>query len=164
MPYITRATNAAVLFALVIGLGGCSFFLKKDDPNKVSAREVKVHYRSPSHEELNTFQTFFRKETRPGHYAEMTFDLDASQQLLILNRAFLTKFFNLPPVIAVTTAAKDTSFLRVASGTLDWTVRWRGSRAELDAAGTSLPEFLDYLDSTIHATRAYKQLPKSDAQ
>lgn len=145
----------------VVLLSGCSFFLKTDDPNKVNAREVKVHYRSPEHEELNTFQTYFRKETRPLHYAEMTFDLDASQQLLILNRAFLTKFFNLPAMIPVTTASKDTSYVRVASGTLDYTVRWRGTRAELETAGTTLPEFLEYLDSTVHATKAYKQLPKS---
>jgi hypothetical protein len=150
------------LFALLLTLSltGCTFFLRNDDPNKAATNETKVRYRSPSHEELNSFESYFRKETQPAHYAQTKFDLNASQQLLILNRAFLAKFFNMPQFVGSTGSGADTCSLRIASGALDWTVRWTDSPEQLRSSGSKLPELLAYIDSTVHSTPEYRQLPK----
>jgi hypothetical protein len=147
---------------LVVVLSGCSFFLHKDDPNKASNSEMKLHYKNAAHEEVNSFQGYVRKETKPLYYAETKFELGPSQQLLILNRAFLAKFFEMPAAIGTLSAGKDTNSLRIASGVLDWTVKWTASTDELRASGSKLPELLTYVDSTLHATHEYQILPKRE--
>lgn len=145
---------------LLATLCGCAFSLKSaDEKETASSREMKLHYKSPDHEEVNSFERFVRKETRPKHYAESRFDFDESQQIFILNRAFLTKFFDLPKFVVTSATTADTSYLRIASGILDWTVKWQGTKDNLRASGSQLPELLDYIDSTVHASKDYQQLP-----
>jgi hypothetical protein len=152
------------LFLFVIGviLSGCIINFQSEVPKK-GIVDVKVRYVYPEKNELNTFDGYYKKQLEPGHYAQTKIELDPGQQLLILNKALVYRFYQMPDTFyhkGETTSAADQS-LRIRADTLDKTIYWHGSATDLQLKHHRLPELIDYIDSIVESTDEYQGLPKS---
>ncbi len=155
--------------SLVIGSLGIALTLAscvvnlKSEKSEENLIHVDIQYAYPGKSELNTVQHSYRKELEPGRYAqteEVAFD--PGQQLLILNRALVLHFFEMPDNLKHTTETDTQSHhLRLHADTLDHTITWKGSVEGLRPDKYHLKELTDYIDSMLHSTDAYQALPKS---
>src|SRR6266566_2317383 len=142
---------ALFTFAFVIILSGCVVNLKSEktaEPKK-GLIDVKVHYTYPGKNELNTFDGFYKKEIEKGRYAQTKIKLDPGQQLLVLNKAFVLKFYQMPDSFTHKGegASSDKHLLRIQADTLDRTVYWNGSIDNLQPTKFQLKELVQYIDS-----------------
>ncbi len=145
-----------------IALSGCVINFKPPVPVHGIIR-VDAHYVYPGKNEFSSDERFYKKEIETGKYAETRIDLDPGQQLLILNKAIVLHFYQMPDTFYhVGSGAVGTPhFLRIWADTLDKTVRWFGSTADLQPTNFNLRQLVEYVDSIVKSTDDYKGLPKS---
>ena len=151
-------------FALVLlfALSACVVNLKNEKTTS-NIIHVDVQCSYPGKNELNTIEHSYRKEIAEGRYAksdELAFD--PGQQLLILNRALVLHFFEMPATLKHTTETDtQTHSLHIVADTLDNTVTWRGSLDGLRPDKYRFKELVEYIDSMARTTDAYLILPKA---
>lgn len=157
--------NPKLLVCLTaIALSGCIINFKSPIPSVIPAHfHVDVHYVYPGRNEFNSYDRFYKKEIETGHYAETRCTLDPGQQLLILNKAVVLHFYQMPDTFyhAGNTRAGQPHFLRIWNDTLDKTVHWFGSTDSLQPASYELKGMMEYVDSIVKSTDDYVALPKS---
>ncbi len=147
---------------IAFGLSGCIIYFKSPVPQQ-ELIHVDVHYVYPGKSEFNSYERYYKKEIDVGNFAETRLDLDPGQQLLILNKAIVLHFYQMPDTfyhIGSTTTGSP-HFLRIWADTLDKTVRWFGSTADLQPANYKLRMLIEYVDSIVKSTDDYQSLPKS---
>ncbi len=87
-------------------------------------------------------------------------ELDPGQQLLVLNKAFVLHFYQMPDSFYhAGHPAGEPQFLRISADTLDKTVHWTGSLDSLHPLGYHLDSLVRYVDSIVKSTDAYQALP-----
>jgi hypothetical protein len=156
-----------IVFVLVlVGLTGCVVNLKSEKTG-TNIIHVDVLCAYPGKSELNTFDGYYKKEIATGHYAQTKIELDPGQQLLILNKAFVLHFYNMPAVFTHP-AETDTGIahdahhsLRIRADTLDHTISWQGSIQGLHPNTYHPEQLFEYIDSIVRSTDEYQGLPKS---
>ena len=150
------------IFAIGLTFSGCVINFHKELPTK-GVIDVKVHYVYPGKNELNTFEGYYKKEIGTGHYAQTKIELDPGQQLLILNKALVYHFYQMPDTFyhKGETLTSPLQYLRIQADTLDRTVYWQGSVKDLSLKSYHLPELLEYIDSIVKSTDEYQGLPKT---
>ena len=85
------------LIVALIFLAGCVVNFKNPAPKTKGIIHVDTHYLYPGRNEFSTYNKFYKKEVAPGRFAETkTIELDPGQQLLVLNRALVLRFFEMP--------------------------------------------------------------------
>lgn len=149
------------LLAGVLALAGCIINFKSETP-KQQIIHVDVQCAYPGKCELNTFGGYYKKEIAPGHYAQSELAFDPGQQLLILNKALVLHFYNMPATFTHTTET-DTQHhsIRIHADTLDHTITWQGSIEGLRPAKYHPEQLYTYIDSMLRSTDAWKVLPKA---
>jgi hypothetical protein len=147
---------------LLFALASCVVNLKNEKTTQ-NIIHVDVQCSYPGKNELNTIEHSYRKEISDGHYAkteELAFD--PGQQLLILNRALVLHFFEMPATMKHTTETDTQShMLHIKADTLDHTVAWHGTVDGLRPDKYHFKELVDYIDSLTRSTDAYLVLPKA---
>src|SRR3954471_8129790 len=84
---------------LVFALSSCIVNLKNEKA-KENLIHVDVQLAYPGKSQLNTFEGTYKKEIQTGHYAQSDeLRFDPGQQLLILNRALVLHFFEMPDAL-----------------------------------------------------------------
>jgi len=116
---------------LCIGLvyfTGCVVNFKSEkEPPKKGVMDVKVDMAYPGKSELNTFDGFYKKEIEKGRYAQTEIKLEPGQQLLVLNKALVLKFFQMPaPNSRIRALRPLRSRIRSVSRPIRWTERSPG--------------------------------------
>ncbi len=161
------------LFSLffLVAFGGCVINFKNPVPLTKGIIHVDTHYRYPDKNEFSTYDKFYKKEVAPSKYVQAKdAELDPGQQLLVLNKAFVLHFYDMPDTFFHENAAHEklagdaTQFIRISADTLDRTVYWSGSLDSLHPAGHHLRELVEYVDSMVKSTDAYKSLPASSGE
>ncbi len=161
--------KASVLgFALILSiLAGCVINFKSEKPPTKGVINVGVNYQYPGKNEFSTFKHYYKKELESGRYAQTDhIELDPSQQLLILNKALVLHFYDMP----ATFRHKDESgngtpqMLRIAADTLDHTVSWSGTIDDLHPNNYHIKELVQYVDSIVKSTSDYQDLPKAKGE
>ena len=150
-----------IVFVLVlVGLTGCVVNLKSEKTG-TNIIHVDVLCAYPGKSELNTFDAYYKKEIATGHYAQTKIELDPGQQLLILNKALVLHFYQMP---ATFTHESETDTLhhslRIRADTLDRTISWQGSIQGLHPNTYHPEQLFEYIDSIVRSTDEYKGLPK----
>lgn len=145
-----------------IALCGCRVNLKQVVP-EYNIIHVDVHYMYPGRNEFSTYERFYKKEIDTGHFAETQCQLDPGQQLLVLNKAIVLHFYQMPDTFYHTDHAKtgQPHFMRIWADTLDKTVHWFGSTDSLHPVNYDLKTLVEYVDSIVKSTDDYQGLPKS---
>jgi hypothetical protein len=156
-PFIGKAG----VFLLAVTLAGCVLNFKSENPKLKGIIHVDTHYLYPGRNEFSTYDKFYKKEIAPSRFAETkTIELDPGQQLLVLNKALVLHFFEMPDSFYHDGHYRDLpQFIRISADTLDKTVRWNGSLDSLHPAGHHLDELVEYIDSIVKSTDAYQALP-----
>ena len=151
-----------------VALSGCVINFKNPLPATKGVIHVDTHYEYPGKNEFSTYDKFYKKEVAPGRYAQAKdATLDEGQQLLVLNKAFVVRFYQMPDTFYHWNAANQQvlgaqpQFIRISADTLDKTVYWSGSLDSLHPAGHHLKELVEYVDSIVKSTDAYKDLPSN---
>jgi hypothetical protein len=136
---------------------------KSERPKTMGIIHVDTHYLYPGRNEFSTYDKFYKKEIAPGRFAETKdIQLDPGQQLLVLNKAFVLHFYDMPDSFFHTGhVAGEPQFIRISADTLDKTVHWTGSLDSLHPAGHHLQELVEYVDSIVKSTDAYQALPSN---
>jgi hypothetical protein len=147
---------------VAIALSGCIINFKPPVPQQ-DLIHVDAHYVYPGKNEFNSSERFYKKEIDIGNFAETRLDLDPGQQLLVLNKAIVLHFYQMPDTFYHTGigAVGQPHFLRIWADTLDKTVRWYGSAVDLQPAKYNLRLLIEYVDSIVKSTDDYQSLPKS---
>lgn len=148
------------ILSLALCVSSCVVNLKSEKTG-TNIIHVDVLCAYPGNSELNTFEGYYKKEVAPGHYAQTKIEFDPGQQLLLLNKALVLHFYQMPATFTHTTEP-DTQrhTIRIVADTLDRTISWQGSIRGLHPT-TYHPELLfEYIDSMIQSTDAYQALPK----
>ncbi len=145
-----------------IAIGGCEITFKPPVPLMGIIR-VDAHYVYPGRNEFSSYERFYKKEIDTGHFAETRIDLDPGQQLLVLNKAIVLHFYQMPDTFYHTDHATtgQPHFLRIWADTLDKTVHWFGSIDSLHPVNYDLKTLVEYVDSIVKSTDDYQGLPKS---
>ncbi len=160
----TKYSFAAL--GVLVFIVGCVINFKSE----VSGRHVihvDTHYRYPGRNEASTSDRYYKKEVQPGRFAQSTdFSLDDGQQILVLNKAFVYHFYQMPDTFYHAgekggPPAGQPQFLRIWADTLDKTVHWNGSIDSLHPSKFQLKELVEYVDSIARSTDAYKSLPEN---
>ncbi len=151
-----------ILCLAAIALSGCVINFKPPVPQQAPIR-VDAAYMYPGKNEFNSSQQFYKKEIEIGHFAKTQCTIDPGQQLLILNKAVVLHFYQMPDTFyhAGNSPVGAPHFLRIWADTLDKTVRWYGSADSLQPASANLNELVEYVDSIVKSTDDYQGLPKS---
>ncbi len=151
-----------MLSLMVIAIGGCVVNLKTT-LQKRERIHVDAHYRYPGRNEFSSSERFYKKEIDSGHFAQTVCSLDPGQQLLVLNKAVVLHFYQMPDTFYHADRAQSgpPQFLRIWADTLDKTVYWSGSMQDLQPADNHLQELVEYIDSIVKSTDDYQGLPKS---
>jgi hypothetical protein len=149
------------LLTICILFAGCVINFHSELPKR-GIIDVKIDEVYPGKNELNTFDGYYKKEIEPHRYVQTKIELDPGQQLLILNKALVFHFYQMPDTFyhkgeAVSSAEQH---LRIRADTLDHTIYWQGSANDLQLKNHHLPELLDYIDSIVKSTDEYQGLPK----
>ncbi|MFI5201885.1 MAG: hypothetical protein ACHQNE_05830 [Candidatus Kapaibacterium sp.] len=155
--FIEKAGMVLIAFALA----GCVINFKNPVPITKGVIHVDMHYIYPDRNEFSTYDKFYKKEVAPGRFAETKdIQLDPGQQLLVLNKALVLHFYNMPDsFFHIGRAAGEPHYIRISADTLDKTVHWTGSLDSLHPAGQHLQELVEYVDSIVTSTEAYQALP-----
>ena len=155
-----------ILCSLVVLVSGCVINFKNPIPQTKGIIHVDTHYQYPGKNEFSTYDKFYKKEVSAGRYAQAKdAELDPSQQLLVLNKALIYHFFDMPDTFYHWNASNqrisgtEPQFIRISADTLDRTVYWSGSLDSLHPAGHRLKDLVEYVDSIVKSTDAYKSLP-----
>src|ERR1035437_10665763 len=91
--------KSTFVIAALIFLAGCVVNFKSERPKTKGLIHVDAHYLYPGRNEFSTYDKFYKKEVAPGRFAETkTIELDPGQQLLVLNKAFVLHFFEMPDI------------------------------------------------------------------
>ncbi len=152
---------------LVLGLSvvaGCVINFKSEKPPQKGIIHVDVNYQYPNKNEFSTYSHSYKKELEPGRYAQTDhIELDPSQQLLILNKALVLHFYDMPESFhhKEESGRGTPQMIRIAADTLDHTVRWVGSLDSLHPNNYHLKELVEYVDSIVKSTSDYRDLPKA---
>jgi len=151
--------TSVVLLALT--LAGCVVNFKNPVPITKGIIHVDTHYLYPGRNEFSTYDKFYKKEVAPGRFAETKdIQLDPGQQLLVLNKAFVLHFYDMPDSFFHAGHYPDVpQFIRISADTLDKTIHWTGSLDSLHPEGHHLQELVEYVDSIVKSTDAYQALP-----
>jgi hypothetical protein len=170
--------SKAALVSIFLLFAGCVINFKSEHPTK-GIIHVDIHYVYPGKNEMNTFEGFYKKEISPGHFAQTNIKLDPGQQLLVLNKAFVLHFYQMPDTFYHAGGEEIKAViqsLRIKADTLDKTIYWHGARTARTnrappsngSGGTSLTpekyharELIEYIDSIVRSTDDYQGLPKS---
>ncbi len=162
LPFIEKAWMALFLLAFA----GCVINFEHRVPAK--GMRVDVHYLYPGRNEFSSRGKFYKKQIAPGRFAQTnSMELDPEQQLLVLNKAFEFHFYQMPDSFYHTDypagahPAGSPQFIKISVDTLDKTVRWSGSLGGLQPAGYHLKELVEYVDSIVKSTDAYRALPSN---
>jgi hypothetical protein len=159
-----RTLRKSILCIGLVYFTGCvvNFKSEKETPQK-GVMDVKVDMAYPGKSELNTFDGFYKKEIEKGRYAQTEIKLEPGQQLLVLNKALVLKFFQMPAQFTHkgAEATAEPHSLRIKADTLDRTVAWTGSMDDLHPNNFRLQELVTYIDSIVRTTDDYTGLPKS---
>ncbi|HEY3875523.1 MAG TPA: hypothetical protein VGM92_08595 [Candidatus Kapabacteria bacterium] len=157
------AASAAML-SMLVAVAGCVINFK--DPN---AQRILIHadaaYRYPGRCEFNSNGKYYKKEIQKGHFAETKdIELDPGQQLLVLNKAIVLNFYQMPDTFYHKGSGprQQSQFIRIWADTLDKRVYWNGSLDSLQPHKYHLKELVEYVDSIVKSTDEYRNLPKSD--
>jgi|GEM_PF-2539059 len=153
--------STTVLFALIFA--GCVVNFKNAHPKTKGIIHVDAHYLYPGRNEFSSSDKFYKKEIASGRFAETkTIELDPGQQLLVLNKALVLHFFEMPDsFFHANHYPASPQFLRISADTLDKTIRWSGSLDSLHPAGHHLEELVEYVDSIVKSTDAFQALPSN---
>lgn len=145
-----------------IAIGGCVINFKSEHTTN-GIIHVDAHYVYPGKNEFSTDERIYKKEVENGHFAETRLELDPGQQLLVLNKALVLHFYQMPDTFYHVGGATsgEPHYLRIWADTLDRTVRWTGSADSLHPVNFKLKELVEYVDSIVKSTDDYKALPKS---
>ncbi len=149
------------LLILVFFASGCVINFKSEKPTK-GIIHVDVQYVYPGKCEMNSVEGFYKKELEPGHYAQTKIELDPGQQLLILNKALVLHFFEMPVTFArraKSSADAEPQSLRIHADSLDRTIQWQGSMDGLQMGKYHPDELIQYVDSIVRSTEEYQGLP-----
>jgi hypothetical protein len=159
LPFIEKA----VIFLLAFALAGCVVNFKNEHPKTKGIIHVDAHYLYPGRNEFDSYDKFYKKEIAPGRFAETkTIELDPGQQLLVLNKALVLHFFEMPDsFFHANHYPASPQFIRISADTLDKTIRWSGSLDSLHSAGHHLEELVEYVDSIVKSTDAFQALPSN---
>jgi len=149
--------------AIVYFTGCVVNFKSEHETPKKGIMDVKLQLAYPGKSELNTFDGFYKKEIEKGKYAQTEIKLEPGQQLLVLNKALVLKFFQMPAQFTHkgAEATSEAHSLRIKADTLDRTVAWTGSMDDLHPNNFRLKELVTYIDSIVRSTDDYTGLPKS---
>ena len=152
-----------ILCSLAVYFTGCVINLKSEKQPTQGMINVQVDGKYPGKSEFNTFDGFYKKEIDKGRYAQTDLKLDPGQQILILNKAFVYKFFDMPQTFTHKSgdAGGEQHSLRIKADSLDRTVTWSGSIDDLEPKKYQLKELVEYVDSMVKSTDSYSGLPKS---
>jgi hypothetical protein len=147
---------------LAFALTACVVNLK-NEKTKQNLIHVDVQCTYPGKNQLNTFDGTYKKEIAPSRYAQTDeLKFDPGQQLLILNRALVLHFFEMPNALKHSTESDTlTHSLRIKADTLDHTVTWMGSLDGLRPEKYHFKELVEFVDSIAQSTDAYLVLPKA---
>jgi hypothetical protein len=159
-------TRCLPIFCLVcliaIAISSCRVNLKQAIPT-YNIIHVDAHYVYPGRNEFSTYERFYKKEIDTGHFAETQCQLDPGQQLLVLNKAIVLHFYQMPDTFYHSdhTTMGQPHSLRIWADTLDKTVHWFGSIDSLHPVNYDLKGLMLYVDSIVKSTDDYQGLPKS---
>ncbi len=153
------------ILSLALCVSSCVVNLKSEKTG-TNIIHVDVRCSYPGNSELNTFESYYKKEVAPGHYAQTKIEFDPGQQLLILNKALVLHFYQMPATFTHTTET-DTGIahdahhsIRIVADTLDRTISWQGSIQGLHPTTYHPEQLFEYIDSMVQSTEAYQALPK----
>ena len=158
-----RRLRTSILCLGLVYFTGCVINLKSEKQPTQGIINVKLAGKYPGKNEFNTFDGFYKKEIDKGRYAQSELKLDPGQQLLVLNKAFVYKFFDMPQTFTHKQgdAGSEQHSLRIKADSLDRTVSWSGSIDDLEPKKYQLKELVMYVDSIVKSTESYSGLPKS---
>ncbi len=145
-----------------LAIGGCVINFKSPIPERERIH-VDAHYVYPGKNEFNSAEKYYKKELTRGHFAQTHIELDPGQQLLVLNKAIVLHFYQMPDSFyhSDDTLNGQPHFLRIWADSLDKTVRWYGSIIALEPANYDLKGLMEYVDSIVKSSDNYQDLPKS---
>ncbi len=151
------------VYLIVLALSGCVINFKSPISEQQGLIRVDAHYVYPGKSEFSSYERFYKKEIDIGKFAETRIELDPGQQLLILNKAIVLHFYQMPDTFYhnATGTTGSPHFLRISSDTLDKTVRWFGSTDDIQPSRFKLRLLVEYVDSIVKSTDDYQSLPKS---
>ena len=148
---------------LLLATAGCVINFK-DPKGARPLIHVDAAYRYPGRSEFSTAEKFYKKEIDKGRFAQTNdIALDPGQQLLVMNKAIVLNFYQMPDTFYHRGSAtgQQSQFIRVWADTLDKTVYWNGSLDSLKPSKYHLKELVEYVDSIVKSTDEYRNLPKS---
>jgi hypothetical protein len=160
---VTRSLFARLLLLLtIIAAQGCVINFKPVHPLR-ELIHADAHYLYPGRNEFSSSEKFYKKEIENGHFAKTACSLDPGQQLLVLNKAIVLHFYQMPDTFYHSDRIQSglPQFLRIWADTLDKTVYWSGSLDSLQPANYDLRGLVEYVDSIVKSTDDYQGLPKS---
>ncbi|MDP4199695.1 MAG: hypothetical protein Q8922_03730 [Bacteroidota bacterium] len=133
----------------------------KSEKTATNIIHVDIRCSYPGKSELNTYEGYYKKEIAPGHYAQTNITLDPGQQLLILNKALVLHFYQMPAKFTHTSETDTLHHsLRIQADTLDHTITWQGSIQGLHPNTYHPEQLFEYIDSIVRSTEEYQALPK----
>lgn len=148
-----------VSVAGLITIAGCVINFKNPTPPKLLVH-ANASYRYPGKCEFNSNSNFYKKELKNGRYAQTEITFDPGQQLLVMNKAVVLHFFQMPDSFyhVGTKEYAPPQYLRIWTDSLDKTVKWSGPIEDLSPSD-SLRELVEYVDSIVRSSEAYRGLP-----
>lgn len=148
------------ILSLALCAASCVVNLKSEKTG-TNIIHVDVRCAYPGNSELNTCEGYYKKEIAPGHYAQTKIEFDPGQQLLILNKALVLHFYQMPATFTHTSETDTLHHsIRIVADTLDHTISWQGSIRGLHPTTYHPEQLFEYIDSMIQSTDAYQGLPK----
>ena len=122
-----RGSWALGVWIAAMVCSGCVINFKNPIPQQ-ELIHVDAQYRYPGRNEFSSSDNFYKKEIDNGRFARTELTLDPGQQLLVMNKAIVLHFYQMPDTFYHAGRRDSASqFLRIWSDTLDKTIHGSGS-------------------------------------